>query len=174
MNKTVKNQKGFTLIELMIVVAIVGILAAIAVPAYQTYTIRAQVSEGIFMAGNAKTPIADTYLLSGEAPVNRLEAGMSPDATDSGSNYVSAVAIIDGRVEVTFGNRASAAIANNTLSLTPYETAEGTLVWRCGDADAPSDSGGTDLNPMGTAGGGNAATHAVPTIDPPYMPATCR
>src|SRR5690606_13761023 len=64
-------QSGFTLIELMIVVAIIGILAAIAIPAYQDYTIRAQVSEGINMAAHAKTPIMDAFLQTGEAPVDR-------------------------------------------------------------------------------------------------------
>ena len=72
-----KLQKGFTLIELMIVVAIIGILAAIAIPAYQDYTIRAQVSEGMNLAAAAKAAVAETFLNRGTAPANRTAAGMS-------------------------------------------------------------------------------------------------
>jgi type IV pilus assembly protein PilA len=175
MNTTRKIQRGFTLIELMIVVAIIGILASMAVSSYQNYTIRAQVTEGIYLAGNAKTPIADAYQTSGEAPANREEAGMTPEGADSASNYVTLVEIMDGRIQITFGNRANAAINNATLSLTPYETPEGTLLWRCGDAGAPSSSGGgSALGTMGSAGGGNAAAHAAPTVAPHYMPLACR
>ena len=77
-----KVQQGFTLIELMIVVAIIGILAAIAIPAYQDYTIRAQVSEGLSLAAGAKTAVAETFLNTGVPPGTRTIAGMSPNATD--------------------------------------------------------------------------------------------
>ena len=75
-----KLQKGFTLIELMIVVAIIGILAAIAIPAYQDYTIRAQVSEGMNLAAAAKAAVAETFLNRGTAPADRTQAGMSANA----------------------------------------------------------------------------------------------
>ena len=81
-------QKGFTLIELMIVVAIIGILAAIAIPAYQDYTIRAQVSEGMTLAAAAKAAVAETYLNTGDAPADREEAGMSDTDTDTQGKYV--------------------------------------------------------------------------------------
>src|SRR5262245_45283253 len=85
------TQQGFTLIELMIVVAIIGILASIAIPAYQTYSVRAQVAEGLNILAHAKTRVVEAYLNSGEAPANRLQAGLSANATDTSGKYVSQV-----------------------------------------------------------------------------------
>ena len=100
-----KLQKGFTLIELMIVVAIIGILAAIAIPAYQDYTIRAQVSEGLNLAAAAKAAVAETFLNRGVAPANRTEAGMSANATDTNGKYVTQVDVTNGVIAVTYGAR---------------------------------------------------------------------
>src|SRR5688572_22484974 len=96
MNKRPKQHDGFTLIDLMIVVAIIGILAAVAIPAYQTYTIRAQVSEGIYMASRGKATIAEAFLNSGRAPVDRAAAGMTPNATDTSGKYIQSVAVNNG------------------------------------------------------------------------------
>ena len=83
-----KLQQGFTLIELMIVVAIIGILAAIAIPAYQDYTIRAQVSEGLNLAAAAKAAVAESFLNTGVPPADRTTAGMSANAVDTQGKYV--------------------------------------------------------------------------------------
>lgn len=163
------QQNGFTLIELMIVVAIIGILAAIAIPAYQDFTIRAQVSEGIRFAAHAKTPIMDAFLNNGEAPANRLIAGMTANPGDSQGKYIVSVAINDGVVVVTFGNEANVLIAGGTLTLTPYETVGLDVVWRCGNANPPA-----GLNTMGTSGGGTAAVYIAPTINNEHMPSPCR
>ena len=93
-----KLQKGFTLIELMIVVAIIGILAAIAIPAYQDYTVRAQVSEGMNLAAAAKAAVAEYYLNRGDAPENRTQAGMSPVATDTSGKYVESIEVTNGTI----------------------------------------------------------------------------
>jgi len=161
---TTRNQ-GFTLIELMIVVAIIGILASLAVSAYQTYTVRAQISEGLNMAAGAKVPVVDAYTITGTAPTDRAAAGMTPVATDTSGAYVSAVDIVDGRIDITFsGPRAHQAIIGQTLSMTPYASGGNTVSWRCGNAGVPA--GANLLN-----GGAN---HLAPTVEPRYLPSTCR
>ncbi len=163
------KQAGFTLIELMIVVAIIGILAAIAIPAYTDYTVRAQVTEGLNMAALAKTPIMDAFLNIGEAPLDRAAAGMTPNPTDTRGKYVQSVAINNGVLTVTYGFDANAIIAGLNVTLTPYETQSLGIVWRCGSAPAPA-----GLQPLGTLGGGNTAVYAAPTVPDQYLPSSCR
>ena len=162
------SEKGFTLIELMIVVAIIGILAAIAIPAYSDYTIRAQVSEGVNMVAFAKAPVMDAFLDRGMPPATRLQAGMTANPTDTQGKYVSAVDVLNGTVTVTFGNDANTEIDTETLSVTPYESPDGGVVWRCGFAAAPA-----GLVLMGT-GTPQVAAHVNPSIASQYLPASCR
>ena len=160
-----RPERGFTLIELMIVIAIIGILASLAISAYQTFTVRAQIAEGLQMAAGAKVPITDAYTNDGVAPADRAAAGLTPNPTDTRGNYVSQVAINDGRVDITFsGPLANADIVGRTVSLTPYEPDGNTIVWRCGAAGVPT--GGALLN--------GGADHLDPTVETRYLPTVCR
>ncbi|ENS7653693.1 pilin, partial [Neisseria gonorrhoeae] len=97
-------QKGFTLIELMIVIAIVGILAAVALPAYQDYTARAQVSEAILLAEGQKSAVTEYYLNNGEWPENNTSAGVASSATDIKGKYVKEVKVENGVVTATMAS----------------------------------------------------------------------
>jgi len=129
-----KVQQGFTLIELMIVVAIIGILAAIAIPAYQDYTIRAQVSEGLNLGGGAKTAVAEYFQDRGTWPLNNNVAGLSPAANIRGK-YVSQVDVSANVITITYGMAAHQTISGKTLALTAAD-ATGSITWTCLSASA--------------------------------------
>ena len=124
-------QKGFTLIELMIVVAIIGILAAIAIPAYQDYTIRAQVTEGVNLMAGAKAAVTETYNDTGTFPATNDAAGL-PQAVSIKGSYVTQVALGEnGVITATYGNKANSKITvtnKNTCSVTPNDN-QGSITW---------------------------------------------
>ncbi len=124
-----KVQQGFTLIELMIVVAIIGILAAIAIPAYQDYTIRAQVSEGLNLSGGAKAAVTEFYQDRGVWPTDNTEAGLETAANIMGK-YVGNVAAAANVITVTYGNDAHALINGPNITLTATDNL-GSVSWAC-------------------------------------------
>ena len=125
-----KKQQGFTLIELMIVVAIIGILAAIAIPAYQDYTIRAQVSEGLNLSGGAKAAVTEYFQDRGSMPASNTEAGLEANTNIQGK-YVASIDAAGGTIVVTYGNDAHQVISGQSIQLTPNTSQAGSVQWIC-------------------------------------------
>ena len=129
-----RTQQGFTLIELMIVVAIIGIIASIAIPAYTNYSIRSQVSEGISLASSAKAAVTEYYQNQGVYAPDNNTAGLSPAATIRGDYVTQITVIASGDVQITYGNKVHPLVAGGVLTLSPNDNF-GSISWTCaGDA----------------------------------------
>lgn len=162
-------QKGFTLIELMIVVAIIGILAAIAIPAYQDYTIRSQVTEGLNLASAVKAGVAETYAQTGEWPVDMVAAGGDSGGALPSGKYVESVDVDNGTIVITFGNDANAQLADaaaNTLAIRPRISENNDVVWLCGEYT------GADVTGLDDPATPSAVV--ATTVDGKYLPQSCR
>ncbi|MCL6067980.1 pilin [Neisseria meningitidis] len=158
-------QKGFTLIELMIVIAIVGILAAVALPAYQDYTARAQVSEAILLAEGQKSAVTEYYLNHGIWPKNNTSAGVASTPSDIKGKYVKEVTVAKGVITATMlSSGVNKEIQGKKLSLWAKRQ-DGSVKWFCGQPVQRDDAkAGTDEV---TADSGNK-------IDTKHLPSTCR
>ena len=156
-------QKGFTLIELMIVVAIIGILAAIAIPAYQDYTIRAQVTEGLSLAGGIQAAVVDFYQQKGTFPAANVTTATGLAFTAAPKGKYASVDLSDalGGILITFnGSQVNATLSGKTLGLNAATSANGDIIWVCGAAGVPT--GGT--------ASGTAATNLIAK----YLPSACK
>jgi len=150
------SQSGFTLIELMIVIAIVGILACLAIPAYQNYTIRAQVAEGMTLAGDWKVAIADYYASNARWPslADLSDMGTSPGV------YVSSINVTSGVISIVYGTSQSNPLINGkVLTLVPYTDDNDDVLWQCGLATPP----GGSIASGATAGGTTLLPQQLPT-----------
>lgn len=162
-----KTDRGFSLIELMIVLTVVGVLAAVAIPAYQDQTVRAQVAEGLSLAASAKSAVSEAFLSSGAWPSTNAAADLAPPGGLT-SRYVSSVAITAGGViTVTFGGAANPAVHGRTLALTPAAGPNGNVAWLCGAATLASLAGFTLAAEASTPPDGG-------TLLRKHRPANCR
>ncbi|HEZ0560456.1 TPA: pilin [Neisseria meningitidis] len=158
-------QKGFTLIELMIVIAIVGILAAVALPAYQDYTARAQVSEAILLAEGQKSAVTEYYLNHGIWPKNNTSAGVASSPSDIKGKYVKSVEVKNGVVTATMlSTGVNKEIQGKKLSLWAKRQA-GSVKWFCGQ---PVQRAKADADAV------TAATPDTDKINTKHLPSTCR
>ena len=152
-------QKGFTLIELMIVIAIIGILAAIAIPAYQNYTIRSQVTEGLTLGDGWKTAISEYYANTGCWPV----VGNLTGTCNSVGKYESSVTVTTGgTIQITYGAQSNAKISGSVLYIAPYTNANNDVLWQCGLAAIPASASATNVGGAGPS-----------TVPPQYLPTSC-
>ncbi|HEZ7251138.1 TPA: pilin [Neisseria meningitidis] len=159
-------QKGFTLIELMIVIAIVGILAAVALPAYQDYTARAQVSEAILLAEGQKSAVTEYYLNHGEWPKNNTSAGVASSSTIKGK-YVAGVKVEKGVITATMlSTGVNKEIQGKKLSLWAKRQ-DGSVKWFCGQPVTRNDTTTTNDDVA-------ADNDAAKKIDTKHLPSTCR
>ena len=156
------KQTGFTLIELMIVVAIIGILASIAIPAYQDYTIRAQVVESFSITGELKLSIKDFYKDRGRFPSDNEEAGI-PAPKHLIGNFVSKVELVDGAMHVELGNYVNAQLVGQTLTIRPIfvsDSPTSPISWVCGYRNPPD--------------GMEAVGEDRTSLQKKHLPASCR
>jgi type IV pilus assembly protein PilA len=130
MKNVQNNQKGFTLIELMIVVAIIGILAAVALPAYQDYTVRARVSEGLSVSAGAKIAVAETVQDQGLQTMTSDFIASSTGYSFVSSKYVITVAIADTTGAITVTTQDTGATPDPVLEMTP-NLSNGRMDWTC-------------------------------------------
>ncbi|HEZ6328932.1 TPA: pilin [Neisseria meningitidis] len=159
-------QKGFTLIELMIVIAIVGILAAVALPAYQDYTARAQVSEAILLAEGQKSAVTEYYLNHGEWPGNNSSAGVATSASDIKGKYVQSVEVAKGVITATMlSSGVNKEIQGKKLSLWAKRQ-NGSVKWFCGQPVTRDATNADDV----TAAPDNSNNG----INTKHLPSTCR
>ncbi|MBH2459204.1 pilin [Neisseria meningitidis] len=155
-------QKGFTLIELMIVIAIVGILAAVALPAYQDYTARAQVSEAILLAEGQKSAVTEYYLNHGTWPSNNSDAGVATSSKIKGK-YVKEVKVEKGVITAEMkSSGVNKEIQGKKLSLWAKRQ-DGSVKWFCGQPVTRNANNAADV----TADSTNK-------IDTKHLPSTCR
>jgi hypothetical protein len=161
--------RGFSVPELALVLAVTALIAGLGASAYKTYVVRGQISESLALAEHAERQVTQPFGRDGDPPANREAAGLSRTTSDDHGRYVDSIDIVDGRIDLHFGNTADAAITGRTLSLTPFESVSRDVFWVCGNRVA-----GVGLRPLGFANGTRQSIQVVTRIEPRYLPPACR
>lgn len=154
--------RGLTLIELMIVLAIVGVLGAIAIPTYRAYSVRTQVASGLNLATAVRMRVAESFQTNGTWPDDNTAAGLGAPTTISDS-YVESITVARGAIRISYGQVAGGDIAGTTLSLRPGLNGRNDIIWQCGYAPVPA---GVVLV--------EDAADAVTDVPVKFLPADCR
>jgi hypothetical protein len=163
-------EKGFSVLELGLVVTSSLIVVAVAVAAYRTHGVRAQVAASLAQAEPAQKLVVAAFENTGIPPADSAATGLDPTTRHLlGGTYIDFVEVRHGRIDLRFGERADPALAGRTLSLTPFETADQRVVWICGNEEP-----GVGLNPLGFAGGASQAERPTTTIEARFLPPVCR
>jgi type IV pilus assembly protein PilA len=160
--------RGFTVIELTLVLAATAIVVALGFSAWNTHTVREQVTEGVAGARSLQDAVERSFRKLGDLPATDIAA----EPTSAGrrpSRFVTSLSVDHGRIDILYGDQADAAIAARRISLTPYESAAAEIVWLCGNRIP-----GPGLNPLGFFGGGRQAQQIPTTVEARYLPPACR
>jgi type IV pilus assembly protein PilA len=163
------NGQGFSRPELAVVLAVTALIAALGASAHKTFVVRAEITASIALASPVQDHVTRSFKRYGEPPPDRPAAGLSRAKTDDRGRYVDWIDVVDGRIELHFGNEADAAIAGRTLSLTPFETVDRDVLWICGNRIARA-----GLRPLGFASGARQAVQVITQIESRYLPSACR
>jgi prepilin-type N-terminal cleavage/methylation domain-containing protein len=165
-----RAQRGFTAVELVVVIAASLLVAALGVSMYRTQHVRSQIAVSVEYARPAQHLVVAAFNAAGTPPADAAAAGIGPLLSEASiDTYYDLLEVSHGRIDLTFGERADAAIAGKTLSLTPFEAADRQIVWVCGNR-APD----VGLAPLGFMAGGAQATQALSSIEDRYLPPSCR
>lgn len=164
-----RGDLGFTRLECVVVLTATTLVGAVAVAAVRTYLVRTEIVESLAFAKYAQDQVTRAFRRTGTPPADRTAAGLSGGGPDTAGRYVAETRVSHGRIDLVFGSAADGALEGRTLSLTPFETADGEVVWICG-----TNTPGVGLKPLGFASGGPLAVQAPTTIEPRYLPPFCR
>jgi hypothetical protein len=162
------NARGIATVELAGIIALTFVMIALATSAYRTYSVRAAVNASVLAVAPVQALIEHAFELTGVPPASERDVPGFSDALTA-HRLTQPIAVAHGRIEIRFGSDAAAALRGKTLHVTPFETTDGRVVWRCGARAAD-----VGLYALGFGAGTNRTAGDAPTIEPRYLPDGCR